>query len=109
MAILSLRIYAYRACCAVVSHIVITGVGRLRVAYPYLEAMRRPEVRDKRERDILPRLFCFHKFQIAIVDQHGEEAGQHTSCVLMSNKKKQKRDSILLILFIHIINLNFTQ
>ena len=45
---------------AVVGAYIIADVGRRDVAYPYLEAMRRPEVRDKRERDILPRLFCFH-------------------------------------------------
>ena len=38
------------------------GVGRLNVAYPYLEAMLRPEDWDKRERSIFPRLFCFHTF-----------------------------------------------
>ena len=59
-------------------------MGRLDVAYPHIGAMREPEVRDKHERDILPRLFCFHKF-LAIVDRHGEVAGQHTLCVSMSN------------------------
>ena len=38
------------------------GVGRLYVAYPYLGAMLEPVVWDKRARDILPRLFCFHYF-----------------------------------------------
>jgi hypothetical protein len=38
---------------------IIAGVGRLYVAYPYLEAMRRPEVRDRRERDITPTSFLF--------------------------------------------------
>ena len=46
--------------CAVVYRYIITGVGRLDVAYPHIGAMRRPDLRDKRERDILPRLFCFH-------------------------------------------------
>ncbi len=33
------------------------GVGRLYVAYPYLEAMREPERRDRRRETLLPRLF----------------------------------------------------
>ena len=33
---------------AVACEYIITDVGRLDVAYPYLEAMRRPEVRDRR-------------------------------------------------------------
>ena len=37
----------------------IAGVGRLYVAYPYIGAMLRPVIRDKHERDILPRLFLF--------------------------------------------------
>ena len=45
---------------AVVCVYIIAGVGRLDVAYPYIGAMLEPVVWDKRERDILPRLFCFH-------------------------------------------------
>ena len=45
---------------AVVYVYMSAGVGRLNVAYPYLEAMLRPEDWDKRERSIFPRLFCFH-------------------------------------------------
>ena len=40
----------------------ITRRGQAFVAYPYLGAMREPDDRDRRERDILPRLFCFHNF-----------------------------------------------
>ena len=49
---------------AVVCVYIITGVGRLDVAYPYLGAMRRPDLWDKHARDILPRLFCFHNFVV---------------------------------------------
>ena len=50
---------------AVVCVYIITGVGRLDVAYPYEGAMREPVIRDKHARDILPRLFCFHNFVAA--------------------------------------------
>ena len=57
---------------------IITGVGRLDVAYLHLGAMREPENRDKHARDLLPRLFCFHKFDM-LGDQQGS-VGQYT-CV----------------------------
>ena len=34
----------------------------LNVAYPHIGAMQEPGYRDKHGRDILPRLFCFHRF-----------------------------------------------
>ena len=42
--------------CAVVVYI-ITGVGRLEVAYPYLEAMREPERRDRRGEEHFSHVF----------------------------------------------------
>ena len=48
--VLSLRIYVYWNCQAVVCVYIIAGVGRLYVAYPYEGAMLEPVVRDKRER-----------------------------------------------------------
>ena len=78
---------------AVVCVYIITGVGRLDVAYPYLGAMREPDDRDRRERDILPRLFCFHKF-FAIVDRHGEVAGQHTLCVSICRTIRRNKKEI---------------
>ena len=36
-------------------------VGCFDVAYLFLEAMRQPDLRDKRGETLLPRLFCFQK------------------------------------------------
>ena len=41
--VLSLRIYVYWNCLAVVCVYIIAGVGRLYVAYPYEGAMLRPD------------------------------------------------------------------
>ena len=40
-----------------------TAWAGFQVAYPSQGAMREPSHRDRRERDILPRLFCFHNFE----------------------------------------------
>ena len=58
---------------------IIAGVGRLDVAYPHIGAMREPEVRDKHERDILPRLFCFHSF-LSEFGQFGERLASTFVC-----------------------------
>ena len=56
VAVLALYVYMGLSVAVVyISH----GVGCLHVAYPYMGAMRRPGSWDRRERDILPRLFLF--------------------------------------------------
>ena len=44
---------------AVVYVYMSAGVGRLNVAYPYVEAMQEPDLWDKRARDITPTSFLF--------------------------------------------------
>ena len=45
---------------------IITGVGRLYVAYPCIGAMRKPEFGDKHARDITPTSFLFPEIKVKV-------------------------------------------